>query len=86
MRAALAIVVVAAGLAVASPAAAALPPGSPDGFASVPALGLSGTTGGVGGPTVTVDTTDELLDAIDTVGALTIRVSGTIEITSKQGS
>src|SRR6188768_3268011 len=32
--------------------------GAPDGFASVAALGLSGTTGGVGGPTVTVDTTD----------------------------
>ena len=84
MRAALAIAVVAAGLAVASPAAAA-PADAPDGFAAVAALGLAGTTGGAGGPTVTVDTTDELLDAIDTVGALTIRVSGTIEITSKQG-
>ncbi len=74
---------VAAGLAMAGPAEAVV--GTPDGFAAVPALGLSGTTGGVGGPTVTVDTTDELLDAIDTVGAMTIQVSGTIEITSKQG-
>ncbi|GIE94144.1 pectate lyase family protein [Paractinoplanes rishiriensis] len=68
----------------AGPAAAAVV-GTPDGFAAVNALGLSTTTGGVGGPTVTVDTTDELLDAIDTVGAMTIQVSGTINITSKQG-
>ncbi|MBO3737478.1 pectate lyase family protein [Actinoplanes flavus] len=59
-------------LFVAAPASAA------DGFAT-------GTTGGVGGATVTVDTTDELLDAIDTVGPLIIQVSGTIAITSKQG-
>jgi pectate lyase len=58
---------------------------APDGFASVAALGLSGTTGGVGGPTVTVDTTDELLTAIDTVGPMIIQVAGTIGITSKQG-
>ncbi|MDI6099373.1 pectate lyase [Actinoplanes sp. NEAU-A12] len=56
-----------------------------DGFASVAALGVSTTTGGAAGPTVTVDTTDELLDAIDTVGHLTIQVSGAIDITSKQG-
>jgi pectate lyase len=59
--------------------------GRADGFASVNALGQNGTTGGVGGPTVTVDTTDELLEAIDTVGAMTILVEGTIDITSKQG-
>ena len=58
---------------------------APDGFASVAALGLAGTTGGVGGATVTVDTTDELLTAIDTVGPLNIMVSGRIAITSKQG-
>ena len=79
----LAAVLVAAGLTIAGPAEAVV--GRPDGFAAVAALGLSGTTGGAGGPTVTVDTTDELLDAIDTVGALTIQVSGTIGITSKQG-
>lgn len=57
----------------------ALPfPSAADGFAT-------GTTGGVGGATVVVDTTDELLDAIDTVGPLIIQVSGTIAITSKQG-
>jgi pectate lyase len=84
MRLGLCVVLVAAGLTLASPAQAA-PAGAPDGFAAVAALGLSGTTGGAAGPTVTVDTTDELLDAIDTVGALTIQVSGTIAITSKQG-
>ena len=61
------------------------PPGQADGFASVNALGQNGTTGGVGGPTVTVTTTDQLLAAIDTVGPLIIRVQGTINITSKQG-
>jgi pectate lyase len=70
-----------AGVAVAGAAAAT----QADGFASVTALGLSGTTGGAGGATVTVDTTAELLDAIDTVGPLIIQVSGTIAITSKQG-
>ncbi|GGN13894.1 pectate lyase [Actinoplanes campanulatus] len=54
------------------------PASAADGFAT-------GTTGGVGGATVTVDTTDELLEAIDTVGPLIIQVSGTIAITSKQG-
>jgi pectate lyase len=61
------------------------PSGVADGFASVAALGLSGTTGGAGGPTVTVSSTDELLDAIDTIGPMTIQVAGRIAITSKQG-
>ncbi|GIF75220.1 pectate lyase family protein [Asanoa siamensis] len=56
-----------------------------DGFASVAALGLSGTTGGAGGPTVVVDTSDELLETIDTIGPMTIQVSGRITISSKQG-
>jgi pectate lyase len=56
-----------------------------DGFAAVAANGLTTTTGGAGGTTVTVDTTDELLEAIDTVGTMIIQVSGTIAITSKQG-
>jgi pectate lyase len=63
----------AAGLSAAPAAASAA-----DGFAT-------GTTGGAGGATVTVGTTDQLLDAIDTVGPLIIQVTGTIEITSKQG-
>jgi pectate lyase len=39
----------------------------------------------VGGPTVVVRTTSELLTAIDTVGPMIIQVQGTINITSKQG-
>jgi len=48
-------------------------------------MGQNGVTGGAGGPTVTVTTTQQLLDAIDTVGPLIIRIQGTINITSKQG-
>jgi pectate lyase len=57
----------------------------PIGFADVNALGQNGTTGGAGGPTVTATTSEQLLDYIDTVGPLVIRVQGTINITSKQG-
>jgi pectate lyase len=78
------VVLLAATLAVPS-APALAQTGRPDGFASVNALGQNGTTGGVGGPTVTVDTTEELLEAIDTVGPMVIQVSGTINIESKQG-
>ncbi|BCL18059.1 pectate lyase family protein [Micromonospora sagamiensis] len=56
-------------------------PGAPPiGFASVNALGQNGTTGGAGGPTVTVDTAGELLTAIATPGPLTIKVSGMIAL------
>jgi pectate lyase len=58
---------------------------SPTGFAAVNALGQNGTTGGVGGPTVTATNTQQFLDYIDTTGPLVIRVQGTINITSKQG-
>nr|WP_117208225.1 family 16 glycoside hydrolase [Allorhizocola rhizosphaerae] len=62
-----------------SPTGSPQPPaGQPDGFAA-------GTTGGAGGPTVVVRTTNELLTAIDTIGPLNIHVQGTINITSKQG-
>ncbi len=54
--------------------------GSAAGFASVNALGLSGTTGGAGGPTVAVDTAAELISAIGTAGPLTICVNGTITL------
>ncbi|GIE94145.1 pectate lyase family protein [Paractinoplanes rishiriensis] len=54
--------------------------GSLAGFASVNALGQNGTTGGAGGPTVAVDTANELLAAIATPGPLTICVSGTITL------
>lgn len=61
------------------------PPTGLIGFASLDAMGQNGVTGGAGGPTVTVTTTQGLLDAIDTVGPLIIRIQGTINITSKQG-
>ncbi|WP_329105064.1 DUF1080 domain-containing protein [Micromonospora sp. NBC_01699] len=58
-----------------------LDPGAPPiGFASVNALGQNGTTGGAGGPTVTVDTPAELLAAIAQSGPLNIRVSGMIAL------
>ncbi|MFC6021049.1 polysaccharide lyase family 1 protein [Plantactinospora solaniradicis] len=59
--------------------------GQPDGFASVNALGQNGTTGGVGGPTVTATNANDFLEYIDTIGPLVIRVQGTIQISSKQG-
>ncbi|MEU4567929.1 family 16 glycoside hydrolase [Micromonospora sp. NPDC023956] len=56
-------------------------PGAPPiGFASVNALGQNGTTGGAGGPTVTVDTAGELLSAIATPGPLTVKISGMIAL------
>ncbi|MDR7280362.1 pectate lyase family protein [Catenuloplanes atrovinosus] len=56
-------------------------PGAPPiGFASVNALGQNGTTGGAGGPTVTVDTAAEFLTAIATAGPLNIRVSGVLTL------
>jgi pectate lyase len=58
-----------------------LDPGAPPiGFASVNALGQNGTTGGAGGPTVTVDTATEFLTAIAQSGPLNIRVSGMIAL------
>jgi pectate lyase len=69
----------------AAPSSAAPLADAPIGFASVNALGQNGTTGGVGGQTVTATTTDQLLEYIDTVGPLVIQVSGRIAITSKQG-
>ncbi|MEV7227626.1 family 16 glycoside hydrolase [Polymorphospora sp. NPDC051019] len=56
------------------------PMAPPVGFASVDALGQNGTTGGAGGPTVTVDTAAELLTAIATPGPLNIRVDGMIAL------
>ncbi|MEU6075343.1 hypothetical protein [Micromonospora sp. NPDC047074] len=79
----------------APPAAAHLPallPGRPlaadvagplaaaDGFASVHALGQAGTTGGAGGPVVTVTTTAQFLDHIARPGPYVIQVAGTITL------
>jgi pectate lyase len=61
------------------------PAGSPDGFASLNAMGQNGTTGGAGGRVVTVSTTQQLLDAIDSTERLIIQIQGRIAITSKQG-
>ncbi|BCL17045.1 pectate lyase family protein [Micromonospora sagamiensis] len=54
--------------------------GAPDGFASVNALGQNGTTGGAGGPTVTVTTAAQLASAAGQAGPLVIRVSGRIQV------
>jgi pectate lyase len=56
------------------------PPGQADGFASVNALGRNGTTGGAGGPMVTVDTQAEFLSAIAQPGPLVVQVAGTINL------
>ena len=52
------------------------PPRGLVGFASVNALGQNGTTGGAGGPTVTVSSATDFLAAIAQPGPLVIRVSG----------
>ncbi len=57
------------------------PPGDgPIGFASVDALGQNGTTGGAGGPTVSVSTAGEFLDFISRSGPYTIIVEGMITL------
>src|SRR5215472_10233141 len=60
-----------------------LPPfeNSPIGFASVNAMGQNGTTGGEGGPTVTVSTASALQSAVNQSGPLIVQVSGTITLT-----
>jgi len=62
------------------PAQAAAAPATADGFASVAGYGHGPTTGGAGGPTVTVSTTAAFLAAIAQAGPLTIQVSGTITL------
>ncbi|MGY0059709.1 pectate lyase family protein [Streptomyces sp. LZ34] len=57
----------------------------PDGYAGIDALGQNGTTGGVGGPVVTVSDADTFLDYCDRNEPYVIQVSGTIRISSKQG-
>ncbi|TDB74750.1 polysaccharide lyase family 1 protein [Micromonospora sp. KC723] len=56
------------------------PDGQADGYAAMNALGQNGTTGGAGGPSVTVDTASEFLEAIARPGPLVIQVSGTIDL------
>nr|MDT0659624.1 pectate lyase [Micromonospora sp. DSM 115978] len=54
--------------------------GVADGMASVNALGQNGTTGGAGGPVVTVRGTAEFLDYIARPGPYVIQVVGTITL------
>ncbi|MFG3704511.1 polysaccharide lyase family 1 protein [Micromonospora sp. NPDC047670] len=60
--------------------AGAAPLAAADGFASVAALGQNGTTGGAGGPVVTVTTTAQFLDHIARPGPYVIQVAGTITL------
>src|SRR5215467_416586 len=55
---------------------------SPIGFASVNAGGQNGTTGGAGGPTVTVSTSSALTSAVGQSGPLIVQVSGAIALAS----
>ncbi|MEV0329901.1 hypothetical protein AB0H63_26120 [Micromonospora echinospora] len=64
----------------AADAPAALAAATPDGFATVNALGQNGTTGGAGGPVVTVTTTAQFLDYISRPGPYVVQVSGTINL------
>lgn len=66
--------------AVAGVPAAAAAPGGPDGFATVPGYGQATTTGGAGGPVVTVSTAAAFLDHIARPGPYVIQVSGTITL------
>ncbi|GHH80498.1 pectate trisaccharide-lyase [Streptomyces sulfonofaciens] len=59
--------------AAAEQAPPALAAGSPEGYGA-------GTTGGAGGPTVTVSDADAFIDAAASDGPLQIRVSGTIQL------
>ncbi|MGI5214759.1 pectate lyase family protein [Plantactinospora sp. CA-290183] len=60
--------------------ASPVPAGPADGFAGVDALGQNGTTGGAGGPVVTVNSTAQFLDYIARPGPYVIQVSGTIAL------
>lgn len=53
---------------------------TPDGFASVSALGLESTTGGKGGQIVTVDSKTELMDYVQRQEPYIIRINGTMDL------
>jgi pectate lyase len=63
-----------------SPTPTPNPEDRPVGFASVNALNQNGTTGGAGGPVVTVRTSTELLDYIFRTGPYIIQVDGLITV------
>ncbi|NIT59345.1 MAG: hypothetical protein GWN00_24925, partial [Aliifodinibius sp.] len=58
---------------------------SPEGFASVPALGLDGTSGGAGGNMVTVTNSAAFVGYAWSSDTLIIQVADTIELTSMVG-
>jgi pectate lyase len=60
------------------------PSDSPVGFAAVNTLGQNGTTGGAGGPVVTVSTAAEFIDFATRTGPFVIRVNGVITLTAMQ--
>ncbi|MEW2377954.1 hypothetical protein AB0883_17870 [Micromonospora sp. NPDC047812] len=68
------------GIAPAAAVSGIAPAAAADGFASVSALGQNGTTGGAGGPVVTVTTTAQFLDHIARPGPYVIQVAGTITL------
>ena len=72
--------VVAAALTGVPAGSAAAAPATPDGFASVAGLGLSGTTGGAAGPTVTVSTAADLARYAGANTPYTILVAGRIAV------
>jgi pectate lyase len=74
----LAALTLALGLTGGVPAAAAA--ATADGFASVAGYGQGTTTGGAGGPTVTVSTPAAFLAAIARTGPVTVQVAGTITL------
>ncbi|GAA2440382.1 pectate lyase [Streptomyces glaucus] len=53
---------------------------APTGFASVDAWGQNGTTGGAGGPTVTVSTAADLIAAVRAEGPRIVHVNGMITL------
>ncbi|MGP4115302.1 pectate lyase family protein [Streptomyces sp. 4N509B] len=68
------------GWAVAARRTTALAAATPDGFASVAALGLPGTTGGVAGPTVTVTDGAQLAEYAGANTPYVIQVAGRVEV------
>ena len=64
------------------PAPAAAAAAAVDGFASIAGYGQATTTGGAGGPTVTVTTAAAFVDYIARPGPYTVQVSGTITLST----
>jgi pectate lyase len=80
MKLAMAGVITLAATLVVNPSAAVAADAAPIGFAAVNALGQNGTTGGTGGPTVTVTNATDFIAAIASTGPRTVRVQGTITL------